>query len=78
MFGNTEYGSTPLLSANLKVMKANINYVSTKWFPISKIGWWLFYFKKYTYVKGFNLRICGIHFNIRENYATEKLLNFGR
>lgn len=56
-------------------MKVDVNYVSVKWFPIDKIGWWLFYFKKYTYVKGFNLRILGIHFNVRENDATAKLLN---
>ena len=48
-------------------MKVDIKYIGTKWFPIKKIGWWIFYFKKYTYIKGFQIRIFGFHFNIREN-----------
>ena len=56
-------------------MKVNIDYISTKHFPISKLGWWLFYFNKYTFIKGFNLRILGFHFNIRENNGTEKMIN---
>jgi hypothetical protein len=35
---------------------------------------WFFYFRRYTYVKGFWGRICGVWFNIREKNATEKLL----
>jgi len=57
-------------------MKVDINYISTKHFEIDKLGWWAFYFKRYTYIRGFNLRVFGVHFNIRETNATEKLLNF--
>lgn len=57
-------------------MKIDIKYISTKWFPIKKIGWWVFYFKKYTYIKGVQIRVFGIHFNIRETNATSKLLKY--
>lgn len=56
-------------------MKVDINYISTKHFPIDKLGWWAFYFNQYTHIKGFNLRILGVHFNIRENNGTEKMIN---
>ena len=35
---------------------------------------WFFMFKRYTAVKGFIMRICGVYFNVRENNATEKLI----
>lgn len=66
------------LAYKIQKMKVDINYISTKHFPINKLGWWTFYFKRYTYIGGFNLRIFGIHFNIREAHATEKLLNFSK
>ena len=59
-------------------MKIDFKYISLKWFPINKIGWWLFYYKSYTFVKGFNLRVFGCHFNVRENNATEKLIAYGK
>lgn len=55
-------------------MKVDVTYIGTRWFPIEKIGWWVFYFKKYTYIKGFQIRIFGFHFNIRENNGTEKII----
>lgn len=55
-------------------MKININYISRKLYNNTNIGWWFWYFKTYTYIKGFNLRICGLHFNIRENNGTAKML----
>lgn len=40
---------------------------------------WFFYFKKYIPgVKGFIVRIFGIHINIREWDATNKLIALGR
>jgi hypothetical protein len=55
-------------------MKVDINYISTKHFPNDKFGWWAFYFNRYTYIRGFNLRVFGVHFNIRENNGTEKMI----
>jgi hypothetical protein len=68
-------GSNPTLGTKYETMKVDINYISTKHFPIDKLGWWAFYFNQYTYIKGFNLRILGVHFNIRENNGTEKMIN---
>lgn len=55
-------------------MEINVNYVSRKWYDSTNIGWWFWYFKPYKYIKGFNMRICGVHFNIREKNATAKLI----
>ena len=55
-------------------MKININYISIKHYDWSNISWWFWYYKPYTYIKGFNIRICGIHFNIREKNGTEKMI----
>lgn len=56
-------------------MKINVNYVSRKWYDKETIKSWFWYFRPYVYIKGFNIRICGAHFNIRENNSTQKLIN---
>ena len=55
-------------------MKIDIVYVGLRHFPLSKIGWWAWYYKPYGLIKGFNLRICGVHFNIRESDGTRKMI----
>lgn len=55
-------------------MKCDINYISLKHYPTNKIMWWVFYFKKYVYIKGVIIRIFGFNFNIRENDGTKKLI----
>jgi len=35
---------------------------------------WFYMFKKYSYIKGFIIRICGVYINVREDNATEKLI----
>jgi hypothetical protein len=55
-------------------MKININYCSTKFYDKTNIAQWMWMFKKYKNVKGFIMRIFGIYFNVRENNATEKLI----
>jgi len=35
---------------------------------------WFYMFKKYTNIKGFVIRICGVYINVRENNALEKLI----
>ena len=37
---------------------------------------WFWMFRRYTYVRGFILRICGVYINVRERNATEKLIKF--
>jgi len=56
-------------------MKINVNYISRKWYDKATIKSWFWYFRAYNYIRGFNMRICGVHFNIRENNATQKLIN---
>ena len=34
----------------------------------------MWYFRTYKFVRGFMLRIFGVHINIRERNATEKLI----
>lgn len=59
-------------------VRITISYVSLKHYKESSlrsiIKFWLFYFKKYTFVKGFNLRVFGLNFNIREGGFLEKIL----
>lgn len=55
-------------------MKINISYCSTKHYDRTNINQWFWMFKKYTFVKGFIMRICGVYFNVREKNATEKLI----
>ncbi len=60
-------------------MKINISYTNPKYYPnIKSLRYWLFYFKKYRYVKGFILRIFGVYFNIREKNASLKLITIAR
>ncbi len=42
-------------------------------YPINKIGQWVWYFKKYKYLKGVNIRIFGCHFNIREDISISQI-----
>ena len=55
-------------------MKINISYISTKHYDRTNIIQWVWMFKRYTYVKGFIMRIFGIYINVRENNATEKMI----
>ena len=51
-------------------MKVTITYVKKKY----SFKNWVWYFRAYKHVKGFSLRIFGIHINIRENNAHNKLI----
>ena len=53
-------------------MKIDITYTSKKLFLNPRS--WFWYFKRYTYIKGFIIRICGIHINIREKNGTAKMI----
>jgi hypothetical protein len=59
----------------IRKMNIDIKYIEREYFSDSgKIWKWVFYFKKYNHIKGFNLRLFGVHFNIRERRGTEKLI----
>lgn len=51
-----------------------VTYISTTHYNKSNIIYWIWYFRKYKFIKGFTFRIFGINFNIKENNATQKLL----
>lgn len=55
-------------------MKINFKYVPRKFFGKERIKDWIFSFKKYRFVRGFSFRLFGIHLNIKENKAREKLI----
>jgi hypothetical protein len=59
-------------------MKINVNYISIKHYDRTNITQWMWMFKRYTYVKGFTMRIFGIYINVRESNATEKLIKIAR
>ncbi len=56
-------------------MNINITFVRTTHYDIKNIKYWFWYFKKYANVRGFIIRIFGIHFNIKEKNGTQKLIN---
>lgn len=55
-------------------MKFTISFISSKHYSLDTVTQWLWYYKPYKFVKGIVFRIFGIHFNIRESKATEKLI----
>jgi len=56
-------------------MKLNISYISRKHYDKSNINQWTWYFNTYKHVRGFTMRILGIHINVRENNATNKIIS---
>lgn len=59
-------------------MKIDVKFISTKYYDRTNIGQWFWYFKPYTFVNGFIMRIFGVYFNVREDNATEKLIEIGK
>ncbi len=59
-------------------MKINVSFISTKHYDKTNIHQWVWYIKKYKYIKGFIFRFFGIYFNVRENNATEKLIKIAQ
>lgn len=59
-------------------VRITIDYVSLKHYKESSfksvLKFWVFYFKRYKFVKGFTLRVFGLNFNIREGGFLEKIL----
>ena len=55
-------------------MNINTSYISTKNYDRTNIIHWVWMFRRYTYVKGFVMRIFGIYINVRENNAREKMI----
>lgn len=55
-------------------MKININYTNPEHYDRTNITQWVWMFKKYTYARGFIMRIFGVYINVVENNITEKLI----
>ena len=55
-------------------MNINISYISIKHYAGTNIIQWVWRFRRYTYIKGFVMRIFGIDINVRENNAREKII----
>lgn len=53
-------------------MKINVKYISRDLFD-NRLRNWIFSFKKYKHMKGFNIRLFGLHFNVTEKGGVEKL-----
>lgn len=56
-------------------MKVHISFTPTIHYDKSNIMQWVFMFERYTYLKGFKLRILGLYINVVENNAQQKLIN---
>jgi hypothetical protein len=39
--------------------------------------YWFWYFRKWTYIKGFSIRVFGIEIKVLESDATNKLIHIG-
>lgn len=52
----------------------DISFISIKLFPLPNIGYWIIFFRKYRFIKGFAFRLFGFHFNVRERGAKYKLI----
>lgn len=59
-------------------MKVTVKFVNTSQYKDGHMKAWFFGYKAYTFIKGFTMMICGIHFNVRESNATEKLIAIGK
>jgi hypothetical protein len=59
------------MKMNFNIAGYKIDVMMNKYFPYR---YWFFYFKKYSHVKGFIIRLVGIYINVREKNATEKLI----
>ncbi len=59
-------------------MEVDISYCSTKHYDKTNIMQWVWMFKRYTYIKGFIVRIFGVYINVRENDSFNKLIKIGR
>ena len=55
-------------------MNVDFDYISTKHYNRTNIRYWLFYFYRFTGIKGFILRIFGFDIKVTEKDATEKLI----
>jgi hypothetical protein len=55
-------------------MKIRIRFMPLKHYDRKNIGWWIWYFRKLHYVKGFSLRILGVYITVSEKNAVEKLI----
>lgn len=56
-------------------MKIDFRFVSTRHYDWGNIAQWFWYFRKMRYVRGFTIRLLGIHLTVFENNATQKLIN---
>jgi hypothetical protein len=59
-------------------MKVNVNYCSRKHYDWTNIVQWVWMFKKKKYTKGFIMRIFGVYLNVREDNATQKLIEYSK
>lgn len=59
-------------------MEIDVNYISRKFYTKESISQWRWYYRPYTYIWGFQVRIFGVHFNVRESNSTEKLIAIGK
>lgn len=67
-------GSNPTKATKFNKMEINVNYTSTKYYDRTNIIQWIWYYKPYTHIRGFIVRIFGVYINVRENNASEKLM----
>lgn len=55
-------------------MDISIKYISLKYYKKSSKRYWLFYFYKFKYIFGFNIRLFGFHLTIKESNSLSKIL----
>ena len=56
-------------------MKVTCDFISPKHYDRTNFMQWAFRFWRYTFIRGFILRVFGLTINVTEKGATQKLIN---
>ena len=59
-------------------MEIDISFTSLKWYNLSNLKFWVWYYKPYTNIKGFIFRIFGVYLNVKEDNSLNKLIEIAR
>jgi hypothetical protein len=55
-------------------MSVSVTYVKKKLYEGQSLKYWRWYFKKFTFIRGFQIRLFGVHVKVTESNATNKLI----
>lgn len=59
-------------------MSVTVTYVKKKLYEGENLKYWRWYFRKFVFIRGFQIRIFGVHVKVTESNATNKLIKIWR